>query len=98
MWIMDTLFCLVITLKTPGGTENIAHFHLGADRKKAIAIFQKLKGTTDINENNVLSIEFRETKEDLPVNLKMISCTLEQIAENCRLVTKELFKNYNVRI
>jgi hypothetical protein len=98
MWNMDTQFCLVITLKTPGGTENIAHFHLGADRKKAVAIFQKLKGTTDINENNVLSIEFRETKEDLPVNLKMISCTLEQIAENCRLVTKELFKNYNVRI
>jgi hypothetical protein len=98
MRIMDTLFCLVITLKTPGGTENIAHFHLGTDRKKAIAIFQKLKGTTEINENNVLSIEFRETKEDLPVNLKMISCTLEQIAENCRLVTKELFKNYNVRI
>jgi hypothetical protein len=95
---MDTLFCLVITLKTPGGTENIAHFHLGDDRKKALAIFEKLKGTTEINENNMLSIEFRETKEDLPFNLKIIFCTLEQIAENCRLITKELFKNYNVRI
>ena len=95
---MDTLFCLVITLKTTKGTENIGHFHLGDDRERAIAIFRKLKGSSEIPENNLLSIEFRETKEDLPLNLKMISCTLEQLAENCRLVTKELFKNFNVRV
>jgi hypothetical protein len=95
---MDTLFCLVITLKTTKGTENIGRFHLGDDREKAIAIFRKLKGSTEIPENNMLAIEFRETKEELPLNLKMIACTLEQLAENCRLVTKELFKSYNVRL
>jgi hypothetical protein len=93
---MDTLFCLIITMKTAKGAENIARFHLGDNREKALAIFRKLKGTTDVSETNMLSIEFRETKEELPLNLKMISCTLEQLAENCKLITKELFKLYNV--
>jgi len=95
---MDTQFCLVITLKTTKGRENIGRFHLGDDREKALAIFRKLKGTTDVSETNILSIEFRETKEELPLNLKMISCTLEQLAENCKIVTKELFKSYNVGV
>jgi hypothetical protein len=95
---MDTLFCLVITLKTTKGTENIGRFHLGDDREKALAIFRKLKGTTDVSETHMLSIEFRETKEELPLNLKMISCTLEQLAENCKIITKELFKAYNVGV
>jgi hypothetical protein len=95
---MDTLFCLVITLKTTRGTENIGRFHLGEDREKANAIFRKLQGTSEVDESNMLSIEFRETKEELPFNIKMISCTLEQLAENCKMVTKELFKIYNVRI
>ena len=95
---MDTQFCLVITLKTTKGTENIGRFHLGDDREKALAIFRKLKGTTDVSETHMLSIEFRETKEELPLNLKMISCTLEQLAENCKIITKELFKAYNVGV
>src|SRR5690242_18539273 len=93
---MNPQFCLVITLKTTKGIENIGRFHLGDDRKKALAIFNKLKGDSEVNEANMLSIEFRETKEELPLNLKMISCTLEQLAENCKLITKELFKIYNV--
>lgn len=95
---MDTQFCLVITLKTTKGTENIGRFHLGDNRDRAIAIFRKLKGTSEVDDSNMLSIEFRETKEELPLNLKMISCTLEQLAENCKMVTKELFKTFNVRI
>jgi hypothetical protein len=94
---MDTQFCLIITLKTTKGTENIGRFHLGDDREKALAIFRKLKGTSDVGEA-MLSIEFRETKEELPLNLKMISCTLDQLAENCKLITKELFKSYNVGV
>ena len=93
---MDTQFCLVITLKTTKGIENIGRFHLGNDREKALAVFRKLKGTSEVNESNLLSIEFRETKEELPLNLMMISCTLEELAENCKLITKELFKRYNV--
>jgi hypothetical protein len=95
---MDTQFCLVITLKTTKGTENIGRFHLGNDREKALAIFRKLKGTTDVTETNLLAFEFRETKEELPLNLKMISCTLEELAENCKMITKELFKRYNVGV
>ena len=38
----------------------------------------------------------RETKEGLPLNLKMKSCTLDQVVENCKLITKEMFKLNNL--
>jgi hypothetical protein len=37
-----------------------------------------------------------ETRDDLPVNLKLITCTLEELAENCKLITKEIFKINNL--
>ena len=67
---MDTQFCLIITLKTTRGTENIGRFHLGEDQEKAIAIFRKLKGTTDVSETNMLSIEFREQKKNYRLILR----------------------------
>jgi hypothetical protein len=34
-----------------------------------------------------------EIEKGLPVNLDFITCTLNQLAENCRIITKELFKS-----
>ena len=93
---MDTQFYIVLTLKTGKGPESFAKFFIGNNRDRAYAIFRKLKGTDKVNDKNILYIDFIETKEGLPVNLKMITCTLNQLAENCRLITKELFKLSNL--
>jgi hypothetical protein len=37
-----------------------------------------------------------ETEKGLPVNLDFITCTLNQLAENCRIITKELFISENL--
>lgn len=93
---METQFYIVLTLKTHKGPESFAKFFIGNKRDKAFAIFNKLKGIKDISDKDILYIDFMETKENLPVNLDMITCTLEQLAENCRIITKELFKLENL--
>ena len=59
-------------------------------------VFSKLKGSWDVNEQHPLQMDFIEKRNSLPVNLKMISCNLEEIAENCKIITKELFTFLNL--
>ena len=82
----------MINIKTASGFENVGNFCIGDNRVEAQAIFNKLKGTPEVNEKCILQLDFVETKEGLPFNLKIISCTLEGLAENCKTITKEVFR------
>jgi hypothetical protein len=89
---MDPSYSIVFSFRTEKGPESFAHFSVGSDNDKAHEIYKMLKGTTDVNEIDPLYIDFRENIEGLPVNLKMMTCTLDDLAENCKIITKELFK------
>lgn len=93
---METQFYITFTLKTGKGLESFAKFFIGNNRERAYNIFQELEGIHDVCENNVLFIDFIETKEGLPINLNVITCTLDQLARNCRTIVKELFKSENL--
>jgi hypothetical protein len=89
-------FYIKCTLKTVNGFEYFATFYIGNDRDFAEAIFRKLKGNHEVNEHNILQLDFVESKQNLPVNLKMIHCNLDEMAQNSRMITKEMFKYYNL--
>jgi hypothetical protein len=93
---MDTQFYILISLKTWKGLESFAKFSLGNDRDLAYETYQQLKGTDEITYNNVLYLEFREIRKGLPVNLKIKSCTLNELMQNCAIITKEVFKWMNM--
>jgi len=94
---MESKFYILLSMKTPTGPESFAQYFIGNDRNAAQAIFRKLERTPDVDERNVLFLDFMETKDDLPVNLELINCTLEQLAENCKVITKEIFKINNLK-
>lgn len=94
---METQFNIEFRLKTDNGWERFAKFYIGNDRKRALAIFKRLEGM-EVNEKNVLHIDFIETVQGLPVNLKVLTCNLDQLAENCKCITKELFKLKNLEV
>lgn len=90
--MMDTQFFILITLKTPNGLDTFGKFFIGNNRENAYTLFKNLKGNEDPSEKDLLFLDFMEMAGGLPTNLKMKSCTLNQLAENCKMVTKELFK------
>ena len=92
---METQFYITITLKTHKGLESFAKFFIGNNRHRALGIFKQLKGSSDVSEKNMLYFDFIEAEKGLPVNLDFITCTLDQLAENCRIITKELFISVN---
>ena len=93
----ETIFYIVVNIKTVNGLESVGQFFIGNNREIAAAIFRKLKGDENVDDKTVLSLELRETVNGLPVNMQMIGCTLEEMADNCKIITKETFKLLNLK-
>jgi hypothetical protein len=93
---MPTVFYIVLNLRTSTGFESFGKFCLGNDRNTAQSIFLKLKGDRKVNDKSILHLDLIETRHELPVNIQMISCSLEELAENCRTITKEMFRHMNL--
>jgi hypothetical protein len=93
---MDKQYFIELGFKTPEGPEIFGRFFAGENCKRAGAIFSKLQGNRNINERDVIFLTFVETSNGLPVDLDMIGCTLDQLGENCKIITTELFKIYSL--
>ncbi len=91
-----TTFYIVLNLRTCNGFESFGKFFVGNNGKSAGAIFEKLKGRKRVNEKSILQLDLVELINGLPANMQMISCTLEELAENCKIITKETFKLLNL--
>ena len=83
-------------MKTPKGFESFARFYIGNREELARHLFNQLKGSGEKIDDCILQIDLMETKNNLPVNIKVIGCTLEEMAENCKVITKEAFKIFSL--
>lgn len=93
---MRTVFYLICRLRTATGFEAFGTFNLGNDREFAYTLFEHLKGRRQASSTDVLQLDLMETRNGLPVNLRVISCTAEELAANCKFITKEMFKLLNL--
>ena len=93
----ENTFYILLSIRTSSGFENFGKFNLGNKREAAAEVFRQLKGTNKVNEKTVLTIEMMETVKDLPQNLHILGCSLEELAFNCKIITKETFKLRNLK-
>ncbi|MBO9571291.1 MAG: hypothetical protein J7497_03660 [Chitinophagaceae bacterium] len=84
---------LNIRLRTPSGEQLAATFFLGHSQDDADRLFNQLHGQRDLEPDAFIYFELVEIDNQLPVNLKMVSCDLEEAGVNMKLILKELFKN-----
>ncbi len=92
MDMQQSEFNIVLQIKTPEGFEPFGKFTLGRNKKQAESIFRQLKGNSQCSFNDILQIDLVESGEGLPRQLDMLSCSLADMAENCRVITREYFK------
>ena len=90
---MKTKYYIDLHIKTPEGFETYGTFHLGDDREKAKAIFSQLKGTDAVSDKSILHMDFTEMRNGIPLPIKILHCTIDDIAVNSRIVTRDIFKN-----
>lgn len=82
---------ITIHLKTLHGFETFGEFFLGTSGTEAQDLFRKLKGTPIQDQEGILIMELTSLVRGLPVEVKMLSCSLEELGENCKMITKYLF-------
>lgn len=93
----ETVFYIILNLKTTTGYEPVGKFFVGNHSEHAQRLFDKLQGTTAVNEQTMLTLELMETREGLPYNLNILGCTLPQLGENCKMITRETFALMNLK-
>jgi len=92
----ENCFYVILSIRTSNGFENFGKFDLSCSRKVAEQIFGQFKGTAKVDEQTPLTIELMETVNELPSNLNVLSCTLEDLAHNTKLIAREIFKIRNL--
>ncbi|GAC1312912.1 MAG: hypothetical protein NVSMB24_35360 [Mucilaginibacter sp.] len=93
---METQFYILLSLKTRQGFVDYGQFLFGDDREAAYGLFGQLKGDQNIRDTCVLHIDLMETVDELPVKIKSICCTLEELGWNSKLIAKEIFRLKNL--
>jgi hypothetical protein len=89
---MATEHRIALHVRTTSGFETIGEFFIGGDRDTAHQLFKTLKGSPNDIDGGALFMELREIVRGLPIDIQMIHCTLDEVAENCRLIAKDQFK------
>jgi len=75
----------------------IGTFFLGPDTDFAHSVFDSLQGGLTATENVLIRVDLEKNGDGvLPVRLKSKSCTLNQYAENCRIITRDIFKFFTL--
>lgn len=96
MTAMKTQFYILLSLKTPQGFVNYGQYFFGNDREAAYELFRGLKGSENIQDTCLLHIDLMETVDELPVKIRTICCTLEELGHNGKLITREIFRLKNL--
>lgn len=95
---MEDRFSLLLSLKTQAGFEVFGEFGIGDDRLAANTLFDSLQGKEPLNDLGLLHIDLMETDGALPAKVRTKCCRLEELAANCKLVTREVFRQKNLKI
>ena len=84
-------FQFVISIRTPKGYIETGRFFIGDGIREAISILEQLEGNTK-TENPILKLDLIKYGTNSDTVLETLDCTLEQISENVKIITKEVFK------
>lgn len=87
---MKKQFYILLSLKTTTGFSVYGQYFFGDERKAAEDLFAHLKGSQSLH--GPLHIDLMEKVDELPVRIRTICCTLEEMGFNCQLIAKELFR------
>jgi hypothetical protein len=94
---MDTGYEISVTIKTSKGAVETDSFYVGGEQEFALSIFGGLRGSADEGKPAVISMSLIEARgKKPPKKLGSIACTLDEYAENCKRVARDLFKSYTL--
>ena len=86
-----------LSIRTVGGSKPFGRFELGNDSVTAKDLFINLKGSTEVDPQDILFIELVEMVNGLPFNISIMSSDLQELGTNCMMITQEVFWLANLK-
>lgn len=92
---METTYFIAINMKVAEGMIELGRFFIGSDKSWATESFGRLEGGPTV-EQSILRLDLLEKHQDIDLVLNQLSCTLEELERNCKLITVDAFKYFNL--
>jgi len=83
-------------MKTLKGVETYGCFNLGVDEGFAASLYASLQGNEEVLPDSVITIDLVRREKGLLFPLGLKHSNYEQLAENVKIITRELFKKLNL--
>jgi hypothetical protein len=93
---MHTQFYILLSLKTPKGFVDYGQYFFGEEREAVYELYEQLKGSPDLKATCPLHVDLMEMVDGLPIKIRTICCTLDELAHNCKLIARETFRLKNL--
>ncbi|MET4141752.1 hypothetical protein [Pedobacter sp. UYP1] len=85
-------------MKTHKGIETYGCFHLGHDEAFTQMLYASLFSDEMVSVDLVIIIDLVGRENDVPFPQELRHCSYEQLSNNVRMITKEVFKRLNLEI
>ena len=83
-------------MKSLKGIETYGCFKLGACEVFAVSLYESLLGDEAVLPDSIITIDLAKRERGLLFPLGIRHCSYEQLAENVKIITRELFKKLNL--
>jgi len=95
---MESGFEISLNMKTLRGVETYGCFALGNDEQFAAALYSSLLGEEEVLPDSIITIDLVKRENGLLFPLGLRHCSYDQLAENVKIITKEIFKYLNLQV
>ena len=94
---MKPTYEIVIKIRTQDGITDAGYFSLGTNLEFALSTFGSLKGeSNDTHDAAICLCLIEKNGKASPRQLKNIGCILNELADNCKIIARDVFKLLNL--
>lgn len=96
VYAMGITFEISLNMKTCRGMETYGCFQIGSDKQFAEGLFKSLEGSNEVSMESIIMIDLIAREKGVPYPIALKHCTIEELAGNVKLITKQLFRQVNL--
>jgi hypothetical protein len=94
---MKTIYRVIVNMQIPDGYIETARFFIGNNKDEATEMFELLHGRHLAGKASLLRMDLVAKDNDgIGIVHQSLDCTLKELTENVKIITKETFRLLNL--
>jgi hypothetical protein len=95
--MMESVYSIIVNMRVHHGYVETAHFFIMGTKSDSLEIFDQLYGQYNSDITPLLRMDLvARDSNGIDTVLNSLDCTLQELTENIKIITKETFKLLNL--